>query len=202
MVRMKQIVQTLEKRHPLQPLKPESIWDRELDRNIASLSFRELSGDSERMSYAMAFKSGLHLWNDSLDLSHKLSQDIHHETGSYWHGIMHRMEGDYSNSKYWFHRVGNHPVFPELNRRVNEYVNGEANIASLPEGKVKRALETMAAQTSWNPYLFIDAVQMALSQDMNGEAEHVLRTIQRIEMAVLLQFTYQQCFGGTILDTI
>src|SRR5439155_27265178 len=39
--------------------------------------------------------AGLWLWFDYLDESHSLSQDIHTPEGSFWHGIMHRREGDF-----------------------------------------------------------------------------------------------------------
>ncbi|MCC5830852.1 MAG: hypothetical protein JJU36_15505 [Phycisphaeraceae bacterium] len=55
------------------------------------------------------------LYVDELDLSHRASQSIDTPTGSYWHGIMHRREGDFSNSHYWFNRVGRgHPVFDQV----------------------------------------------------------------------------------------
>src|SRR5205823_11683753 len=52
--------------------------------------------------------AGLWLYHDFLDESHTLSQEIYTTTGSYWHGLMHRREPDYSNAKYWFQRVGDH----------------------------------------------------------------------------------------------
>ena len=45
-----------------------------------------------------------------LDAAHSLAQDDDSDEGSYWHGIMHRAEGDYSNSKYWFARSGSLPA--------------------------------------------------------------------------------------------
>ncbi len=63
---------------------------------------------------AAACLSGLWLLHDFLDESHTISQSITTPTGSYWHGIMHRREPDYANAKYWFRRVGEHPVFDEL----------------------------------------------------------------------------------------
>ncbi len=55
-------------------------------------------------------ESALWLYIDDLDRSHTVSQGVEDSTGSYWHGIMHRREGDFSNSHYWFNKVGAHPA--------------------------------------------------------------------------------------------
>jgi hypothetical protein len=57
-----------------------------------------------------ALQAGLWLYVDELDLSHAISQNLEDATGSYWHAIMHRREGDFSNSHYWFHKTGKHPA--------------------------------------------------------------------------------------------
>lgn len=44
------------------------------------------------------------LWHDFLDEAHKISQDIDSAEGSWLHAIVHRREGDFSNSKYWYAR--------------------------------------------------------------------------------------------------
>ncbi len=59
---------------------------------------------------ARACLAGLWLRFDFLDESHKISQGIETPTGSFWHAIMHRREGDFANSKYWWRRVGKHPA--------------------------------------------------------------------------------------------
>lgn len=59
-------------------------------------------------------QAGLWLYLDDLDRSHPIAQEIDTPTGSYWHAIIHRREGDFSNAKYWFRRVGNHPVIAQL----------------------------------------------------------------------------------------
>src|SRR5437868_2895832 len=41
--------------------------------------------------------AGLWLYHDYLDESHRISQEIETQTGSYWHGLMHRREPDFSN---------------------------------------------------------------------------------------------------------
>lgn len=58
--------------------------------------------------------AGLWLLAGDLDRSHSISQADSSAEGSFWHGIMHRREGDYSNAKYWFRRVGDHPVLMNL----------------------------------------------------------------------------------------
>ena len=62
-------------------------------------------------------EAALWLYVDDLERSHVISQGITEATGSYWHGIMHRREGDFSNSHYWFRQTGRHPFradHPEL----------------------------------------------------------------------------------------
>ncbi|MEO0476358.1 MAG: hypothetical protein AAF085_10390 [Planctomycetota bacterium] len=57
-----------------------------------------------------ALKAGLWLYVDELDRSHDISQSMKDATGSYWHAIMHRREGDFWNSKYWYRNAGSHPA--------------------------------------------------------------------------------------------
>jgi hypothetical protein len=55
-------------------------------------------------------QAAIWLYVDDLGRSHTISQGIDTATGAYWHGIMHRREGDFSNAKYWFRNAGNHPA--------------------------------------------------------------------------------------------
>jgi hypothetical protein len=59
-------------------------------------------------------EAALWLYVDNLERSHPVSQGIETSTGSFWHGIMHRREGDFSNSHYWMHRSAAHPLIVEL----------------------------------------------------------------------------------------
>lgn len=63
------------------------------------------------------------LYVDELDRSHRISQTLETPTGSYWHAIMHRREGDFWNSKYWYRRVGKHPVIDQLGYDPFEFVD-------------------------------------------------------------------------------
>ena len=130
-----EIVQKLDARQPLPPLAPETEWDSELTKRIQATSTADLFDGRalKDSSLADAVKSALLLWNDALDDSHDISQGVRSKTGSYWHGIMHRREPDYSNSKYWFARVGSHPIFPALRVRVLKSSRLiQANRRSLP----------------------------------------------------------------------
>lgn len=44
------------------------------------------------------------LWHDFLEEAHKIAQEIERPEGSWLHAIVHRREGDFSNSKYWYAR--------------------------------------------------------------------------------------------------
>jgi hypothetical protein len=68
-------------------------------------------------------QAGLWLLAGDLDRSHSISQELHHADGSYWHGIMHRTEGDYWNAKYWMGRARGHAVRVSLVRRIRENVD-------------------------------------------------------------------------------
>lgn len=54
--------------------------------------------------------AALWLYADDLERSHVVSQSLEDATGAYWHGIMHRREGDFSNSHYWMRRAATHPL--------------------------------------------------------------------------------------------
>lgn len=95
--------------------------------------------------------AGLWLYVDELDHSHRISQGIEDATGSFWHGIMHRREGDFGNSHYWFHRVGKHPAMKSIpdydpHRFIDEV---EARHTKHPEALVELQRKEWAALFTW-----------------------------------------------------
>ena len=185
------IVQKLETRNPLPPLAPSEEWDSELTHRIEGLSLETLfDGQSIKdstMGYAL--QSGLLLWNDALDASHTISQGLESGTGSYWHGIMHRREPDYSNAKYWFRRVGVHPAFPALRERVLALLqSGSTESESLAD-----YIEATEKTEDWDAFRFVDWCQAADGDRSTPEAvKSFLQAIQIEEIKLLLDYSYQQ----------
>jgi len=50
--------------------------------------------------------AALWLYVDDIDQAHRICQDDPSSFGAIWHGVVHRREGDFWNSRYWFRRVG------------------------------------------------------------------------------------------------
>lgn len=87
----------------------------ELESELQQLTVNDLFPDGISHSEpASCCLSGIWLLHNFLDRSHEISQAIHTREGSFWHAIMHRLEGDFWNSKYWYRKVGDHPVLETL----------------------------------------------------------------------------------------
>ena len=128
---------------------------------------------------ARACLAALWLYHDFLDESHRLSQSLHGREGSYWHGIMHRREGDFANAKYWFHRVGRHPIHEALKRRARAIAaEAAAEVAFL------------RSRATWDPYAFVDLCEAACAGQ--SDAAGLCRKIQEQEWQLLFDFCYRR----------
>jgi hypothetical protein len=56
------------------------------------------------------FSGGLLYAANLLDKAHEIFQEANSSEGAYWHGMLHRREGDFSNALYWIRRAGRIPA--------------------------------------------------------------------------------------------
>ena len=163
-----------------------------LSERLQELSVEELFAPAKIADQEMAelCLAGCWLLADELDASHVISQKHESPAGSYWHGIMHRREGDFSNTKYWFRRVGQHPVFVPL------YEEAQNLVKASPDCKAK---EKLAAMEAWDPDAFVDLVEELLqskSPDLTTEAGIFLcQQVAQAEWELLFADCYDQAVG-------
>ncbi len=182
-----EVIEKLETGNPLPTLVPQEAWNNELTDALESVSVDALfqGASLKNTTFGNALKSGLLLWNDALDESHNISQGLENQTGSYWHGIMHRREPDYSNSKYWFGRVGTHPIFPHLRERAIAILKEISN----PSDALKQIAQAIEASENWDAYQFIDWCQAA--ENGTDDVTRFLQQVQAEEIKLLLAYSYQ-----------
>jgi hypothetical protein len=157
---------------------------------LAGIKLPELiAGPVKHSDDARAALAGLWLFLDALDESHRLSQEIVSSTGSFWHAIMHRREGDFSNSKYWYNRCANHHVL-----RLMGAVAGSLAGDSARDRAIARALSD-----GWNPNGFVDLV--AAVHDKPGDPRHeVAVKLQQAEWAGLFDYCLHEAVAADRTD--
>ena len=144
---------------------------------------RLLDGQEMRdRDMAQGCLAGLWLYHDFLDESHRISQALHGREGSYWHGIMHRREGDFANAKYWFRRVGRHPIHEALKRRARTIAADAAEV------------EFLRSRAAWDAYAFVDLCAAACAGP--SDAAELCRRIQQQEWQLLFDFCYRRAAGS------
>jgi hypothetical protein len=122
-----------------------------------------------------AVQAGLWLYHDFLDEAHTVAQSIPTPTGSFWHAIMHRREPDYGNAKYWFRRVGRHPIFEALHRAAAELAHEEPPLHA--------SARFLVEQPAWDPFRFVDLCQSCAEGSVPHEM--LCRKIQAVEWRLL-----------------
>src|SRR4051794_22347579 len=84
----------------LEKLTPSEPLDRELARRIREADDATLAGDAKIEKPLSLVRGGLLYAVDALEPAHAIFQEAHGDLGSYWHGMMHRREGDFDNARY------------------------------------------------------------------------------------------------------
>jgi hypothetical protein len=149
----------------------------------AGVPDRAARGDLSRLSVQTGFAhtivvdpdmascciAGVWLLHDFLDESHTISQSIETPSGSYWHAIMHRREGDFSNAKYWYRRVGQHPVLEAISGQIGQL---------------------------YDPFAFVDRCEAAI-RGKSADRDACL-DIQQAEWELLFDFCYREAIGASL----
>jgi hypothetical protein len=151
----------------------------------ARSAFAHVGKQPADMEMAACCISAVWLLHDCLDESHTISQNIDTTSGSFLHAIMHRREGDFSNAKYWFRNVGQHPVFAELGER--------AHVAASLRDAGPSLGETYLRDGAWDPFAFVDLCQ-SVARGQTAVRELCL-DIQQAEWELLFDHCYQAAAG-------
>ena len=158
----------LKKLTPTEPLG----W--ELPAKIRDASDEVLSGGKEIADARMfaLVRGALLCAVDALDAAHRIFQDDASDLGSYWHGVMHRREGDFDNARYWFRRAGRLPIFDRMHQAAAQ------------------VSPNMSRQTTWDAYLLTGMCEQAKFGDTDAIGE-CLR-LQRVEFEELLAYCWRK----------
>ncbi|MAT14845.1 MAG: hypothetical protein CMJ46_06190 [Planctomyces sp.] len=164
----------------LAPSTPGRNWNW-LEESIRACTSRsELGRNAQRTQ----LRAALYQLNDYLDLSHEASQSMEGDPiADHWHAIMHRREPDYGNCKYWYRRVGQSPIFPDLNERavaLQQEMENSPSRADIGSGQY--------AGHNWDAFGFVDFCADS-ARDGNSAAAQLARQIQFVEMLLLLQMS-------------
>ncbi len=158
----------------LDKLQPADISNRDLWRRIREADDTELAGGKsigDPELFALV-RGGVNYALDDLDGCHAFFQDAPGDLAAYWHGMMHRREGDFDNARYWFRRAGQMPFFGALH------------------GKAAPLSDVVARQLSWDPYLFTGQCEQARFGAV--ELSDELAKLQRAEFDVVFDYTWRQ----------
>ncbi len=153
-----------ERLNPLGPGKPNAAAQPKLE--VLSVERAFPGNKVAELAMAQCCLAGIWLYHNYLDESHKISQEIETPSGSFWHGILHRREPDAANSKYWWRRVGNHPVLDML-RQCAPTVGGKFT----------------------SPFDFVEHCERV--RDSGSAEEETAQRVQLLEWQLLFAYCYR-----------
>lgn len=117
--------------------------------------------------------AGLWIYFSCFEEAHQLADSCETADGYFWHGIVHRLEGDYGNAAYWFRKAGQHPIYSDLAPAVTEITRHSPNA----EFRIGR----------WDPFAFLTFCDRAQKQP-GTDQERVAMEIQRAEWQLLFDY--------------
>jgi hypothetical protein len=159
-----------------QPLGPGAA-NRQVQARLAAFTPESLfPGPINDLDMARLCLAGLWLFHDFLYQCHSIAQEVETPTGSYWHAVLHRREPDFGNSKYWWRRVGSHPLLDTLAEEAAVLLSTNAKTKNL-------------ARTPFDPNAFVDLCEAARP---GTELERICLEVQHLEWQLLFDFCHRQ----------
>lgn len=108
---------------------------------------------------------------DFLDDAHKIVQEIENPAGSFGHAMVHRREGDFSNSKYWLRQAGEQSIFPALAQFAVETAPPEFSpLAS-----------RLAVGGAWQPEAFVDLCSATVANRSPCSSRAAVAWLERLQ---------------------
>lgn len=138
---------------------------------------------------AKALLGGLWLWHGALDAAHRILQDIASPTGSFWHAIVHRREGDFGNAKYWYARCEDHRAMKMLGAVSDSLVGPFASDRVV--GRVVNG--------AWNGPAFVDLVETVMDRPDDPRYAAAVR-LQKAEWQALFRHCAFAAVGRPLTD--
>jgi hypothetical protein len=117
-------------------------------------------------------RAGLWVLADDLDRAHRICQEIETAHGAAWHAVVHRREGDFWNSKYWWRRAGGVRLEGLAARIRGELKGVPAELAGWLRGERHDAAG------------FVDLVEQF---GQRADLREALVTVQRLEWVALFE---------------
>ena len=156
---------------PTEPGSPDAL------RRIREAEESELTGGAvlADATYPRLIRAALLYAYDGIDESHRIVQELVSGYASYWHGMLHRREGDFENSRYWYRRTGRLGVFSEMHARASA-------VSPL-----------MGRQDNWDPYLLVGQCEQAR---FGGDVDQKeLVGLQKVEFDVMFEHLWRGAFA-------
>jgi hypothetical protein len=138
--------------------------DKRLIAKVATAKDQEIA--DTRSSDVGCIRSLLFIAAGGIDQAHRLAQELSTSVASYIHGMVHRIDDDFDNARYWFRRARVDPAAAEMYRRAAAHS------------------VTVASHPSWDPSFVTDMVEASRIEGVSEE----LRAVLKVEFEVLLEF--------------
>ena len=90
--------------------------------------------------------SGLWMLHNFLHQAHEICQDLPTPAGSHWHAIMHRIEGDFPNAKYWYRQSNAARWHADISELAGVAFEPNSLVDAIAEGQIEQTHEMVVAE--------------------------------------------------------